>query len=116
MYFQIFVTQFAIAYSIQQSLESARRGSISDLTELANLWQEVPNLLTLGILDVFYVHLDIGKAPTTHDPVANASAAANRAFMSLLGLSKAGNFIGDDKEYSRAIIKAWPGIYNFHGM
>jgi hypothetical protein len=105
-----------IAHCIQQSLESARRGSITDLTELANFWQETPNLLGMGVLDVFYAHLDLGKAPTTHDPAAGASLAANRAFMSLLGLSKAGNFISDRKEYLGAIIKAWPGIAIFDGI
>jgi hypothetical protein len=83
------------------------------LTQLANFWQEVPILLTMGILDVFYTHLDVGKAPSAGEPAADTSATSNRAFISLLGLSKAGTFIDDGKEFSGGIIKAWPGIYIF---
>ena len=113
-YYQVLVINSAAAYAIHQSLESARHGSIGHLTELANFWQEAPNLLKMGILDVFYAHLDVRKAPPTQDPAAGASAVANRAVMSLLGLSKAGTFIGDSSEYSGAIINAWPGIFVLH--
>jgi hypothetical protein len=61
---------------------------------------------------VFFVHLDVEKAPTTHDPAAGTSAISNRAFISLLGLSKVGSFVGDGK-YEGAIIKAWPGNSDF---
>ncbi|KIM77726.1 hypothetical protein PILCRDRAFT_11814 [Piloderma croceum F 1598] len=102
----------------KKSLESARRGSLNDLTDLANFWQEAPNLLTLGILDVFLAHLDATKAPDTHNTAADTSASASRAFISLLGLSKAGGFIGDDSKYAgaiikSAIIKSWPGIFKW---
>src|ERR1700733_10768185 len=113
-YSRILIIKSIAAHSIQQSLESARRGSLNDLTELANFWQEAPNLLTMGILDVFFAHLDATKAPDTHNPAPDASALASRAFISLLGLSKAGSFIGGDSKCAAAIIKSWPGIFYFN--
>ncbi|KII90718.1 hypothetical protein PLICRDRAFT_106414 [Plicaturopsis crispa FD-325 SS-3] len=67
----------------------------------------------MGILDIFFSHLDASKAPNEPDAVADRGPAASRAFMSLLGISKAGNFWGDGSEYVDKILKAWPGIFKW---
>lgn len=91
-------------------MDAARRGSITDLTELANFWQETPNLMTKGILDVFFTHLDASKVPTTQDLAAPQSALASRAFMALLGVSKSGNFNPDRTPYLASVIESLPGM------
>jgi hypothetical protein len=62
---------------------------------------------------MFYTHLDERTVPVTHDPATTLSAIANRAFMALLGLTKAGTFVGEAEEYAGPLIKAWPGILYF---
>lgn len=63
----------------------------------------------MGLLDVFFSHLDENKAPSPDDPGADRSAPAGRAFMALLGVSKTGDFISEESPYIEAIFKAWPG-------
>jgi hypothetical protein len=86
-----------------------------ELTELANFWQEVPALLLMGVLDVFFLHLDESKVPITPDPSASQSQIADRAFMALLGVSKAGAFLEDKmgEGISKGAMKAWPGIFKW---
>lgn len=95
-------------------MDAARRGSITDLTELANFWQEMPDLITRGVLDVFFAHLDESMVPSNQGPTAPQSAQASRAFMALLGVSKSGNFSPDRTSHLTSIIRALPGMFRDH--
>ncbi|KAJ7490685.1 hypothetical protein FB451DRAFT_1079464 [Mycena latifolia] len=99
----------------KQALENARRGYIPDLKDLANFWQEVPELLSLGILDVFFHHLDADKAFTVPSEANERSPTAECAFYSLVGLCKAGDYLLPDAPYHHdpAVLKAWPGIFKW---
>ncbi|KAJ7120472.1 hypothetical protein C8R43DRAFT_1151718 [Mycena crocata] len=97
--------------SPQQVLDNARRGSITDLKDLANFWQEVPELLSLGVLQSFFHHLDADKAFVVPSPANERSNIAECAFYSLLGLCKSGDYLVPGTPYHRdpAVLKAWPG-------
>ncbi|KAJ7094703.1 hypothetical protein B0H15DRAFT_830575 [Mycena belliarum] len=99
----------------QKAIENARRGSLTDLNDLADFWQEVPELFPLGILDVFFHHLDAGKAFAVPSLANHRSPAANCAFASLAGLCKAGDYLlpGAPYHHDPAILKAWPGIFKW---
>ncbi|KAJ6614791.1 hypothetical protein B0H10DRAFT_2043399 [Mycena sp. CBHHK59/15] len=101
--------------SPKQAIDSARRGSIPDLKNLATFWQEVPELLPLGILDVFFSHLDADKVFTVPSVANERSPLAERAFYALTGLCKSGNFLlpGTPHHHDPAVLKAWPGIFKW---
>ncbi|KAJ7769082.1 hypothetical protein DFH07DRAFT_806830 [Mycena maculata] len=101
--------------SPKQILEKARRGSIPDLKDLANFWQEVPELLRLGILDVFFHHLDVGKAFAVPSEENERSPIAECAFYSLIGLCKAGEHFLPGAAHHRdpVVLRAWPGIFKW---
>ncbi|KAJ7256876.1 hypothetical protein B0H12DRAFT_1015743 [Mycena haematopus] len=97
--------------SPKQILEKARRGSIPDLKDLGNFWKEVPDLVPLGILDVFFLHLSADKAFVEPTQANERSPTSERAFYALLGLSKSGRCFLPDAPHHRdpAARKAWPG-------
>ncbi|KAJ6453089.1 hypothetical protein C8R45DRAFT_1039529 [Mycena sanguinolenta] len=101
--------------SPKQVLEKARRGSIPDLKDLGNFWKEVPDLVPLGVLDVFFLHLSADKAFTEPSPANERSPAAERAFYALLGLSKSAECLLPGASHHRdpAVLKAWPGIFKW---
>ncbi|KAJ6494134.1 hypothetical protein DFH09DRAFT_1206826 [Mycena vulgaris] len=101
--------------SPKQVLDNARRGSVPDLKDLANFWQEVPEFLPLGILDVFFHHLDADKAFTVPSIANEKSPAAECAFYSLVGLCKSGDCLQSGASHHRdpAVLKAWPGIFKW---
>ncbi|KAJ7133445.1 hypothetical protein C8R44DRAFT_23723 [Mycena epipterygia] len=101
--------------SPKQILNNARRGSMPDLIDLANFWQEVPELLSLGILGVFFHHLSSDKAFTVPSVANDRSPAAECAFYSLVGLCKAGDCLLPGAPHHRdpAVLKAWPGIFKW---
>jgi hypothetical protein len=81
------------------------------LADLAEYWENVPGLLTMGILDVFFHHLDESKVPTDPDQFFNKSQDVDRASMALLGFSKPSpREIG---EYSKDMVRAWPRIFTW---
>lgn len=69
----------------------------------------------MGILSVFFHHLDANTAPTEPSLAKNRSPASDRAFMSLLGLTKAANIlqVQNHDNYGDEIIKAWPGVFKW---
>ncbi|KAL0961542.1 hypothetical protein HGRIS_006481 [Hohenbuehelia grisea] len=67
----------------------------------------------MGVLDVFFSHLDADKVPPTPNAANRSTPAADRAFMSLLGLSKAANFLRDPSPYSDRILEGWPGLFKW---
>ncbi|EJD43851.1 hypothetical protein AURDEDRAFT_114606 [Auricularia subglabra TFB-10046 SS5] len=91
----------------QKAIDDARNGSRGALMDVANLWQAMgPQMLQLGVLDAFFANLDAAKAPGT-------TALQDNAFMSLIGLTKVGNFIGSGEGYSQYIIRHWPGVFKW---
>ncbi|KAF7364695.1 hypothetical protein MVEN_00339100 [Mycena venus] len=101
--------------SPKEVLEKARRGSIADLSNLANFWQEVPDLLSLGILNVFFLHLNADKAFEVPSEANDRSPMAERAFCALLGLCKSADCFLPGAPHHRdpAVLKAWPGIFKW---
>ncbi|KAJ7861827.1 hypothetical protein B0H14DRAFT_2741409 [Mycena olivaceomarginata] len=103
--------------SPEQVLEKARRGSIPDLKDLANLWQEVPDLrlVSLGILEVFFLHLSADTAFADPSEANERTPTAERAFYALFGLSKSGDCFlpGTPHHRNPAVLKAWPGIFKW---
>lgn len=95
----------------KKSIDAARRGSVSELITLANFWQEIPNMVSLGVMDVFCTHLDERKAPSF--PNVPRVEDANLAFMSLLGLSKLTDYPDDDRSLGDLVLRTWPGIYKW---
>jgi len=78
---------------------------------LSNFWQELgPVMLDLGVLDAFFANLDGSKVP---EYTISQSPTVNAAFMSLLGVSKSGNFIGDGEAYADQFIQAWDGLFQW---
>ncbi|KZP20990.1 hypothetical protein FIBSPDRAFT_954168 [Athelia psychrophila] len=93
-------------------LDAARNDSISALMELAMYWHRVPELLDMGVLEVYYGRLDASEAP---DSEASESLASTRAFASLLGFTNLG-ILGNDKAGRQAaerLLQAWPGIFKW---
>ncbi|KAJ6487237.1 hypothetical protein C8R47DRAFT_1216429 [Mycena vitilis] len=115
--------QLTIQWSIKrlqdapkQIIDSARRGSTSDLKLLANFWQQqVPDLVSLGILDVFFHHLNADKAFSVPSEANQRSPLAECAFYALVGLAKSGDFLVPGAPHHRdpAVPKAWPGIFKW---
>lgn len=68
-------------------------------------------MVSMGVLDAFIYHLDENKVPTDPSPANNGAISAQRAFMSLLGISKCGSFIGNGETYASKLINAWPGAF-----
>lgn len=92
-------------------MDAARHGSIRELTELANYWQEVPELQEMGVLEVFYAHLDATKAPDAPITGVEASPASKRAYMALLGLTHIREFANNKsgRVAAEKLLKSWPG-------
>ncbi|KAJ6585582.1 hypothetical protein B0H19DRAFT_1368857 [Mycena capillaripes] len=100
--------------SPKQVIESAKCGSIPDLKDLANFWQEVPDLLSLGIFDVFFHHLNPDKAFAVPSEANERSPLAACAFYALFGLSKSGDYLlRPPHNHDPAVLKAWPGIFKW---
>ncbi|KAF8215211.1 hypothetical protein K438DRAFT_1561466 [Mycena galopus ATCC 62051] len=105
--------------SPKQILDKARRGSIPDLKDLGNFWKEVPDLASLGVLDVFFLHLSADKAFAEPFSEANErTPVVERAFYALLGLSNSGEYFLPGASHHRdpALRKAWPGIFKWTTM
>lgn len=68
----------------------------------------------MGVLEVFYAHLDVTKAPDASIAQAGveASPASNRAYMALLGLTHLREFANDNSghEATEKLLKSWPGV------
>lgn len=56
---------------------------------------------------MFFYHLNKALPEVT---TVEVQLTVERAFMALLGLSKAGNFITDEDEYGEETMKAWPDV------
>ncbi|KAJ7704983.1 hypothetical protein B0H17DRAFT_920622 [Mycena rosella] len=76
---------------------------------------QIPELLSLGILDVFFHHLDADKAFTVPSIANERSSASECAFYALVGLCKASDYLLPGAPHHRdpAILKAWPGIFKW---
>ncbi|KAJ7160279.1 hypothetical protein C8R46DRAFT_1001507 [Mycena filopes] len=101
--------------SPKEILENARKGSLPDLRDLANFWQEVPEFVSLGILDVFFHHLNADKAFVVPSPANDSSPLAEYAFAALLGLTKVVTCLHPAGSHYRhpSIRKAWPGVFKW---
>ncbi|KAK7022297.1 hypothetical protein R3P38DRAFT_2628704 [Favolaschia claudopus] len=106
-----------ISASPKQVIEKARNGSIADLKDLANFWHQVPhlNLVSLGLLDLFFCHLDADKAFDTPSEANERKPESERAFYALLGLAKSADYFLPGALYHNdpAVLKAWPGIFKW---
>ncbi|RDB14658.1 hypothetical protein Hypma_016492 [Hypsizygus marmoreus] len=97
----------------RKMIDAAHRGSLLELTEIANMWQEAPQVLSMGVLDVFFRHLDANTTPTNPERAIDRNSTIDRAFMSMVGLTKAGNFLTEHDDFGDAITKAWPGVFKW---
>ncbi|KAK0500301.1 hypothetical protein EDD18DRAFT_1460045 [Armillaria luteobubalina] len=96
------------------SIMHAQVGALQDITDKANLWQEVPEMLAMGLIDMFFFHLykepltDFSRATYEKPP------AADPAFMLLLSLSKTSKLTlhGGDP-YEQQILDGWPGAFKW---
>lgn len=108
---------------------------MQDLLELANLWDQVsrdplcsrslvrnlilvsllqtPNILSMGVLNAFFNHLDSETAPMESSRARGRFPASDRAFMALVGLGKAGNHLTDSDTHGPTIVQAWPGVFKW---
>ncbi|KZP25633.1 hypothetical protein FIBSPDRAFT_1007723 [Athelia psychrophila] len=80
--------------------------------ELSNWWHRVPELLDMGVLEVFYGCLDASEAPNLDVPEL---LACDHAYASLLGLTRLG-IHEDDKTGRQAaerLLQRWPGIFKW---
>lgn len=77
--------------------------------DLANYWYRVPELENMGVLEVFYGHLDASEAPS--DSEVSDLPALNQANMSLAGLSHLGILADDEagRQATERLLKSWPG-------
>jgi hypothetical protein len=67
-------------------------------------------LLSMGILDVFFLHLDTVPA----NPQKPRDIRVGRAHIALLGIQGLRAFANDEtRVYSTAMINAWPGIFEW---
>jgi hypothetical protein len=81
------------------------------LENLALCWHHIPLLLTMGVLDVFFLYLDENKVPTTSEQSADASLVGRAlTALSALGMTPVLDF-ETRKAYSKDMIQAWPGIF-----
>ena len=93
-------------------LAAARRGSLPDLVALSNVWPEVADIIKpTEALDVFLVHLKKNQVPEGTGPEVAFGASANRAFQSLLGVSKMGGIMENNRSLATRLVNAWPGIF-----
>jgi len=100
-----------ISVNPKQSIADAKKSNATELMGLSNFWHELgPVMLDLGVLDAFFANLDGTKVPEYH---VSRSSFVDAAFMSLLGVSKSGNFIGDGEKYVDQFIRAWPGLFKW---
>ena len=68
--------------------------------------------LSLGILDVFFRHVSLEEAPTSPTPTTYGTRVlVERAWASLVGLSKVGNVMRSDAKYGERIVEGWPGVF-----
>lgn len=73
-----------------------------------------PQFLSMGVVSVFFNHLDGSKVPTDVSPNGR-SQLADRAWLSLFALAKLGNFLQESDDYGPDIIKAWPSVFKWSG-
>ncbi|TFK27569.1 hypothetical protein FA15DRAFT_666240 [Coprinopsis marcescibilis] len=104
--------------SPKKVLENAKNGVLPDLLDVVNYWHLAgPKLLALGVTDVFLHHLDASKTPINVTSRSLESLVCRYAWLSLVGLSKFGNFFNDDSvkagEYDAQIIAGWPGLFKW---
>ncbi|KAJ7022650.1 hypothetical protein C8F04DRAFT_1137345 [Mycena alexandri] len=104
-----------IGSSPKQILQKARKGSVSDLRDLANFWPQVPELVSLGILDVFFHHLDADKAFVEPSIANERSPVAECAFYALVGLTKAAEHFTPGASYHHhpSVLNSWPGVFKW---
>ncbi|KAI9059087.1 hypothetical protein FKP32DRAFT_1188172 [Trametes sanguinea] len=93
-------------------LAAARKGSQMEIMVLSNAWTMPPGNVSLEeAMDVFLTHLQEGRVPS--NTADKFSHAANLAFASMLGLSKAGPLLPEDGPLVQRLLDAWPGIYKW---
>ncbi|KDQ62799.1 hypothetical protein JAAARDRAFT_54674 [Jaapia argillacea MUCL 33604] len=96
----------------KEFLACAQRGNLPEAIALGNFWQDFPELLSLGLLDVFFHHTDDSKAPI--DSSANhMDKPVQLAFASFVGLAKVGEFWDAGLLDESKVLKAWPGIFTW---
>ncbi|KDQ59163.1 hypothetical protein JAAARDRAFT_654833 [Jaapia argillacea MUCL 33604] len=97
----------------QKTIASARNGSLPACAVLANLWQVIPDAISLGVLDVFFCHLSESKAPLPTAAEVDDSVFALPTF-SLLGLSRIASLPSEKVlALGDRIMEAWPGIFKW---
>jgi hypothetical protein len=67
----------------------------------------------MGVLNAFFIHLDSDTAPADPSRAQTRFPASDRAFMSLVGLSKVGNYLTDSDIHGPTLVRAWPGVFKW---
>ncbi|CAK5266463.1 unnamed protein product, partial [Mycena citricolor] len=106
--------------SPQQVIDKARAGSMVDLTDLANWWTQVPELVPLGVINVFFHHLDgatldaimASQSPTPTPRQAEQILLATNALFALCHCGPLLSFGGPYHD-GTALRRAWPGIFRW---
>ncbi|PSS34076.1 hypothetical protein PHLCEN_2v1870 [Hermanssonia centrifuga] len=89
-------------------LDAARKGSLHEMSILANAWSATPGLIApAAALDVFLTHLMERKVPGSL--ADKFSDSANLVFSSMLGITQMG--IENDDVLAKRLVLAWPGIF-----
>ncbi|KAG5652307.1 hypothetical protein H0H81_005457 [Sphagnurus paluster] len=93
-------------------IDTARRGGMQELAEVANLWHTMPELLPQA-LSLFFHFLDRDLTPLDPQSALQRTPTSDRAFMCMVGLSKAGNLLNDNDDHGEMIVRAWPGVFKW---
>ncbi|KDQ59166.1 hypothetical protein JAAARDRAFT_68695 [Jaapia argillacea MUCL 33604] len=107
------VTEQYFRKNPQKTIASARNESLPACAVVANLWQVIPDAISLGVLDVFFHHLSESKAPLpTTTEVDDAVFAL--PVLSLLGLGHIASLPSEQvSALGDRIMEAWPGIFEW---
>ncbi|KAK0469609.1 uncharacterized protein EV420DRAFT_1495591 [Desarmillaria tabescens] len=70
-------------------------------------------MLSMGLIDMFFFHLNKEPPADFSRATYEKTPDADRAFMSLLGLSKISNFLRDGHPYEQQMVDDWPGAFKW---
>ncbi|KAK7054896.1 hypothetical protein VNI00_003359 [Paramarasmius palmivorus] len=95
-------------------MDNARKGDLIALRDLANMWLQFPEMLEMGLIDVFLHQLTRAEPPRDNSRrVYERNSDGDRAFMALVGLSKLSNILRDGHPYEDLLLQGWPSIFKW---
>ncbi|ESK96974.1 hypothetical protein Moror_6552 [Moniliophthora roreri MCA 2997] len=95
-------------------IDNARRGDLAALRDLANLWLKYPDMLEMGLIDMFLHQLTRAEPPRDNSRrTYERNSDGDRAFMGLVGLSKISSVLQDGHPYKDLLLKGWPSIFKW---